>query len=74
MIKIIERATGKVVDEYKDKNVKSYCKPEDIERARRMEHHELGSFIVELRNMAYDLAMWEVDKYDLVVVKGGSAV
>ena len=67
MLKVIERATGKVVGEWNMKNVKSYCEPEGVAEMRKRKDHELFSFMIEFVGLDYDLGMYEVDKFDLVL-------
>ena len=65
-ITVINRETG-AAESWEAKNVKSYCKPEDIEEMREKEEHSRFSFMIEFKGLKYDLEMYEVDKYDLVV-------
>lgn len=65
-ITIINRKTGDRKT-YDAKNVKSYCKPEDIEKMRKDERHKLFSFIVEFKGLGYELGMYSVDEFDLIV-------
>lgn len=65
-ITVVNRETGET-QEWNAENVKSYCKPESIQNMRNDERHHLFSFIIEFKGLSYDMGMWEVDKYDLVV-------
>lgn len=64
---VIEIATGKVDREYDMKNVKSYCKPEALEKMRKNEKHKLFYGMIQLKGLSYDIDMFEVDKYDLKI-------
>lgn len=48
-------------------NVKSYCDPQSIGKMRERENHQSYYFMIEFRGLEYGMAMYEVDKYDLVV-------
>ena len=67
MLKVIERATGKVVNEWNMENVKSYPKFDTLDAMRNDEKHESFYFMIEFKGLEYGLGMWEVDKYDLVI-------
>lgn len=66
VLKIINRETGKV-DSYDMNHVKSYTSADTIVELRKNEDHALFSMIIEFIGLPYDLAMYEVDKFDLVV-------
>ena len=64
MVKIVDRASGKVVAEYDSRNIKWMPTDEDIQKMR-----ELGDgayFIVELQGMKAGQAWWHANRYDLV--------
>ena len=65
-ITVVNRETGEE-QIWEAKNVKSFCKPEDIESMRKEKDHKLMYFMVVFTGLDYDMGMWEVDKYDLIV-------
>lgn len=66
VLKITNRETGKV-DQFNMDYVKSYPTAEAISKMRASEDHALISMLIEFTGLPYQLAMYEVDKFDLVV-------
>lgn len=66
-LKVTNRETGKV-DFFDMDYVKSYCRNETIEAMRAHKDHKHMFFMIEFdERMPYGLAMYEVDKYDMVI-------
>ena len=65
--KVIERESGKTVGKWFGKNIKFAPSLDSIWKIRSREDHAKFSFMIEFKGLSYDMAMYEVDKYDLVV-------
>lgn len=65
--RVINRETKAIESEWNGDNVKDFCKPSDIEKMRKSESHDRMYFMINFRGLKYDMAMYEVDKYDLVI-------
>lgn len=63
---IINRESGNIENLYNMDNVMSYAK-ETYSRIHD-ENHEKMWFMVEFKNLSYDMGMWEVDKYYIEII------
>lgn len=66
VLKVINKETGKA-DAFDMDYVKSYPTAEAISKMRENEDHALISMLIEFTGLPYQLAMYEVDKFDLIV-------
>ena len=67
MIAVINRETREI-QTWSKRNIKSFCKPEDVAKMRKDKNHKGLYFVIEFIGLDYALGMWEVDKYDLIVL------
>lgn len=66
VLKVINKETGKA-DAFNMDYVKSYPAAEDIMKMKEHKDHAFISMVIEFTGLPYQLAMYEVDKFDLIV-------